>query len=559
MLQELYCDYCAPEEIEKSCPGCCGDERDRVQHVRQTRVTGVPQVLVVQLRRGSEAREPVWVEEQLRLPGLPQMQLVGVVYHNGRSVNTGHYTTLCRVPDGRYFMYDDDQQPRLIRDEPAHIKQKEAYMAVYCRMGRGQGQGAGDGATEVDAAREGQGSGGSGPGGGDASASGVGGGAGGASVGGGADGATEREGGSGAPAARGNGRAGGAAGGRAGTSASVGARGEPTSGGGVGAQPGRGGRGEGVVAVAAAEPRSASRRLRGKRAGSTSGEGRAVDGEVTAGQVAVTTNGGAAGAAESRGAAGGRDLTAGVGGGAVSRKEGGGPGSPGGTAPRSAARRAREKTAAPRSDAGAAGGAVGAAGARDVSGESDIAGPGRVRGARGSGGARAGGRGLGGDVARASVAGGRDAAAVETGGGAEGVRPGAVRAPASGKRKVEPVSEAEAPRRRSARLAARPAPGPVSVEGGAAAGAGAYVRGGVLERPKRAEPSASSSGGGAARVVTGFGAERIENLADYQRGRDLGDATRASQRVAEGTRGGGVDMQGNELDPSAGSAWHAGR
>eukprot|EP00959_Pyramimonas_sp_CCMP1952_P079747 1667731-Pyramimonas_sp.AAC.1 len=83
MLQKLYCDYCAPEDVERFCPWCCQDERDQVKHVRQSRLTRAPQVLVVQLRRRSEAREAVWVEEQLRQPGLSQMQLVGVVYHNG--------------------------------------------------------------------------------------------------------------------------------------------------------------------------------------------------------------------------------------------------------------------------------------------------------------------------------------------------------------------------------------------------------------------------------------------------------------------------------------------
>eukprot|EP00959_Pyramimonas_sp_CCMP1952_P406249 8514117-Pyramimonas_sp.AAC.1 len=77
MVQELYCDFCAPGEVDKSCLLCCRDEHAQVKHV------GAPQVLVIHLRRGSEARGPVWVEEQLRLPGLPQMQLEGVVYHNG--------------------------------------------------------------------------------------------------------------------------------------------------------------------------------------------------------------------------------------------------------------------------------------------------------------------------------------------------------------------------------------------------------------------------------------------------------------------------------------------
>ena len=72
------------------------------------------------------------VEEQLELRGMPVMELTGVVYHNGPTYQSGHYTCLCRGPGGRFWFYDDKGVHKM-SSEVAHIKPREVVMAVYCK------------------------------------------------------------------------------------------------------------------------------------------------------------------------------------------------------------------------------------------------------------------------------------------------------------------------------------------------------------------------------------------------------------------------------------------
>ena len=76
---------------------------------------------------------PVSVEQQLDLPGFPLMELIGVVYHNGRDFHSGHYTCLCRGPGGRFWSYDDTRPVHREDREIAHIKPKQVLLAVYGR------------------------------------------------------------------------------------------------------------------------------------------------------------------------------------------------------------------------------------------------------------------------------------------------------------------------------------------------------------------------------------------------------------------------------------------
>ena len=67
------------------------------------------------------------------------MVLIGVVYHNGPTIDSGHYTCLCRGPGGRFWFYDDRNPVVRMDQEVAHIKPREVYMVVY---GRRDGSGA---------------------------------------------------------------------------------------------------------------------------------------------------------------------------------------------------------------------------------------------------------------------------------------------------------------------------------------------------------------------------------------------------------------------------------
>ena len=164
-VSEMYLESCGPEDVDKHCEVC----GETTGHVRQSRLLTVPNVLVLQVNRNPEGverqahaacvsgasrnvigegrlvREPVAVEERLSLPGGLEMDLVGVVYHNGTTLKSGHYTCLCRGPRGCFWFFDDDEPVARRQEEIAHIKPKEVYMIVYARRDQAWVEGQPDG------------------------------------------------------------------------------------------------------------------------------------------------------------------------------------------------------------------------------------------------------------------------------------------------------------------------------------------------------------------------------------------------------------------------------
>ena len=133
-LVEMYLASCGKVDMRKMCD-CCG--RDTT-HEEQRRICGMPNVLVVQVSRqndenGRLVREPVSVEERLILPGLDAVDLVGVIYHTGPTVDRGHYTCLCRGPDGGFWFYDDDCRSVKMTQEVAHFRPRNVHVVVYAR------------------------------------------------------------------------------------------------------------------------------------------------------------------------------------------------------------------------------------------------------------------------------------------------------------------------------------------------------------------------------------------------------------------------------------------
>ena len=131
-LTELYYRECAKEQIADGNEMQCDVRGSRTRHETQTRAVTAPNVLVIQIRRREGVRAKIAVEEQLELPGMPVMELAGVVYHNGATFKSGHYTCLCRGPGGQFWFYDDKAVHKM-NSEVAHIKPKEVVMAVYVR------------------------------------------------------------------------------------------------------------------------------------------------------------------------------------------------------------------------------------------------------------------------------------------------------------------------------------------------------------------------------------------------------------------------------------------
>ena len=64
---------------------------------------------------------------------------------------------------------------------------------------------------------------------------------------------------------------------------------------------------------------------------------------------------------------------------------------------------------------------------------------------------------------------------------------------------------------------------------------------------------------GAPRIVSGFGSERVEDVASHEQQRESEAMARASRRSAEGFRGRMTGFSGENLDRAAGGPWQAGR
>ena len=81
----------------------------------------------------------------------------------------------------------------------------------------------------------------------------------------------------------------------------------------------------------------------------------------------------------------------------------------------------------------------------------------------------------------------------------------------------------------------------------------------VSGRPKAMPCASRLLGHSRPRIVTGFGAERVEDVAAHEARRVDEGVRRAEHRRAEFERGRMRGLDDNDLDRSTGSAWHAGR
>ena len=79
-------------------------------HRVQRRALTTPNILLVQVQRtdvqGLVQRFCVEVEEHLHLPGMDALELMAVVYHDGKSMNSVKYTCACRGPDKLFWLFD---------------------------------------------------------------------------------------------------------------------------------------------------------------------------------------------------------------------------------------------------------------------------------------------------------------------------------------------------------------------------------------------------------------------------------------------------------------------
>ena len=85
------------------------------------------------------------------------------------------------------------------------------------------------------------------------------------------------------------------------------------------------------------------------------------------------------------------------------------------------------------------------------------------------------------------------------------------------------------------------------------------VRVATREQGVEAGRGSRGRGNGGGRIVSGFGTERVDDVAADERQRSAAGAQRGDWRREMGERGRMTDLSGVDLDRSAGGAWHAGR
>ena len=101
----MYTKYCSKTDVAMQCSVC---ERPGGSFKEQRRLVGLPNVLVVQVRRAvsedpraAACRTRVEAEREFSVMGsFESMELWGVVYHEGSRADSGHYRAAARGPDG---------------------------------------------------------------------------------------------------------------------------------------------------------------------------------------------------------------------------------------------------------------------------------------------------------------------------------------------------------------------------------------------------------------------------------------------------------------------------
>ena len=137
-VSELYWQFCSAasdSNEEQICPNC----QQQTVHRKQSRMITCPNVLLIEIKRDPNVQDqpPVAVEEQVQfdVPGMPLMDLMGVVYHRPAGVSHGHYMSLCRGPEGGFWFYDDDRPVRRETGELAHVRPRQTKLISYVRPG----------------------------------------------------------------------------------------------------------------------------------------------------------------------------------------------------------------------------------------------------------------------------------------------------------------------------------------------------------------------------------------------------------------------------------------
>jgi ATP-dependent DNA helicase PIF1 len=138
-VTDLYIESCRRRPSNRTLL-CCGDCRVEGENAAQRRVVTTPNTLLVRVRGaepdGSVRRYAVEAEERLRLPGLDPLELVGAIFHEGKTLEGGHYTCASLGPDGNFWFFNDERPPFRPGLAGLRERRREVYLLVYARQSK---------------------------------------------------------------------------------------------------------------------------------------------------------------------------------------------------------------------------------------------------------------------------------------------------------------------------------------------------------------------------------------------------------------------------------------
>ena len=120
------------EIIAKIC-----EQYNRERSIRREKITGNPEVLVVQYMRfntkGNKIGHDIFSHNWLKLNNV-MYQLTGIVRHIGETMNSGHYYSITYCwENGNAFKLNDSALPEILNTDDFDTEREEAYMLVFCK------------------------------------------------------------------------------------------------------------------------------------------------------------------------------------------------------------------------------------------------------------------------------------------------------------------------------------------------------------------------------------------------------------------------------------------
>ena len=140
-LEQMIKDYFEPQTLGTDSLLACTKCHQKGLCISQTQLAEIGTVLIITIRCYDENGKkillsPIAVEEELSIQqshGTTDLILTGIVYHQGRSVKSGHYFSIFRGPGNQWFQANDTKVIPVDCPRPAKSSNSTPFILTYTR------------------------------------------------------------------------------------------------------------------------------------------------------------------------------------------------------------------------------------------------------------------------------------------------------------------------------------------------------------------------------------------------------------------------------------------